>query len=505
MNIDRQEITRLAGFVGAAMALAGYVRYTIQEIWGWFNLSLVIVGLVLLAASIVLNFGAIVAAFRGRQGKLGANTVVLSIAVIAILVVVNYLGFRYHKRFDLTAEGLYTLSDQTTKIVGNLQKDVKVIKFDRSDDQQLADRMAEFKYLSQRISYERIDAQERPEIARLHAARNGETLVVSGERVERLQQTDEQSLVNAIVKITRDKPKLVCFTEGHGEKTTSETGLDGFAAAEGKLKNENYETKTISLATTNQIPAECGVVVVAGPKQSLLPTETAALAKYLDEGGKAMLLLDPETDPQVGDVLKSWNVALGNDFVLDVSAAGQAMGGGPTAPLVMSYGSHPITQNFGRTMTIFPEARSVKVGDASGSGVNGTTILTTSEASWAETEFKAGVVPELDPGKDQKGPVALGVAASKTTGGKESRLVVIGDSDFAANGPIRFQRNGDLFLNSVNWLVQEEDLIAIRPKSATNRSVTMTKDQQSTLRLLLVWLMPLAVIGAGAYIWWKRR
>src|SRR5574341_831931 len=245
MNINRQEITRLAGYVGAAMALAGYVRYTIQEIWGWFNLSLVIVGLVLLAASIVLNFGAIVAAFRGRQGKLGANTVVLSIAVIAILGIVNYLGYRYHKRFDLTAEGLYTLSDQTTRIVGGLNKDVKVIKFDRADDQQLADRMAEFTYLSKHISYERIDAQERPEIARQYAARNGETLAVAGERVERLQQTDEQSLVNAIVKITRDKPKLVCFTEGHGEKATSETGADGFAAAEGKLKNENYETKTI--------------------------------------------------------------------------------------------------------------------------------------------------------------------------------------------------------------------------------------------------------------------
>jgi len=90
---------------------------------------------------------------------------------------------------------------------------------------------------------------------------------------------------------------------------------------------------------------------------------------------------------------------------------------------------------------------------------------------------------------------------------KEARLVVIGDSDFASNGVIRVQsfRNADLFLNSVNWLAEDEDLISIRPKSVTNRSVTMTSSQQRTFFLLSVAFMPLAVIGSGIYIWLKRR
>jgi len=504
MQTNRQEITRLAGFVGGAMALAGYVRHSILDLWGWFNISLVVVGLVLLAASIVLNFGSIVGFFRGRSGRLGANVALLTIAVVGLIAIANFLGYRHHKRFDLTTEGLYTLSEQTKKVLQNLPKDVKVIKFAQENDQQLADQMAEFRYETKRLTYERIDPQQRPEVARQYGIKSmGETVVAAGDRIEHPTATDEQSLINAILKVTRDTLKTVCFTEGHEEKSLSE----GYSQADAKLKGENYQTKTINLAREKQVPAECAVLVVAGPKTSILPPEATMIGQYLDGGGKAMLLLDPDTDPQLDDVLKRWSVVLGKDNVLDVSAAGQMFGGGPLAPLVFNYGSHPITKNFTRSsMTIFPEARSVKVAEGSSGGVNATTLLTTSEASWAETDLKPGVEPRYDEGKDTKGPVSLGVAASKNMGeNKEGRLVVIGDSDFASNQAFRFQRNGDLFMNSINWLAQDEDLISIRPKAATNRSVTMSEAQQRTFFWMVVLLMPLAVIGAGGYIWWKRR
>jgi ABC-type uncharacterized transport system involved in gliding motility auxiliary subunit len=503
MNTNREELTRLAGFIGGAMALAGYVRHSIQELWGWFNLTLLIVGLVLLVGSIVLNFGSIVNFFRGRSGRLGANMALLSVAVIGLIAIANFLGYRHHKRFDLTTEGLYTLSDQTKKVLANLQKDVKVIKFDKQDDQQLADQMAEFRYQTGKLSYERVDPQARPEVARQYAVKAmGETVVAVGDRIERPSTTDEQSLINAILKVTRDSLKTICFVDGHEEKTLTE----GFTQADAKLKGENYQTKSVTLAREKQVPAECAVLVVAGPKTSILPPETAMIGQYLDNGGKVMLLLDADTDPQLDDVLKKWSVQLGKDIVIDVSGVGQMFGGGPLAPLVLSYGSHPITTTLSRSMTIFPNARSVKVGEGSNTGVNAVSLLTTSEQSWGETEFQAGVEPKIDEGKDTKGPVSLGVAASKSLGAnKEGRLVVIGDSDFASNQAFRFSRNGDLFMNSINWLAQDEDLISIRPKAATSRSVTMSAAQQSTFWWLVVIIMPLAVIGFGGYTWWKRR
>ncbi len=510
MNINRQEIAKLAGVVGPALALSGYILYSREQVWKWHMIALVAGGLALLLASIVLNFGSIVTFFRGRQGKLGANTVVLSVAVIAIIGVLNFIGYRHHKRFDLTSEGLFTLSDQTKKIVSNLQKDVKVMRFDKSDDQQLSDRMAEFKYLSNRISYERIDPQQKPEIARQYAVQKfGETIVAVGERIERPQQTDEQSLVNAIMKVTRDKPKRVCFTEGHDEKGLSATDGQGYATVEATLKNENYETKSINLVTSGQVPAECDVLVVAGPKKAFFPQEVAMIGKYLDGGGKVFIMLDaepdhPNSDPQLGDLLSAWNIKSGNDVVLDASGAGRLIGIGPAAPIAGNYPEHPITKDMKRVATFFPMSRSVKSGDSSAGGISSTELLKTSENSWAETELK-GDEAKFDEGKDTQGPISLGVAATKSLGDKEARLVVIGDSDFANNQYIRIMANGDLFFNTVNWLAQDEDLISIRPKSATNRSIAMTEAQQSTFWWLTVMFMPLAAIGTGAYIWWKRR
>jgi ABC-type uncharacterized transport system involved in gliding motility auxiliary subunit len=505
MKVNRQELFKIAGYLGAAFLVAGYVRYSVLENWTRLEIGLLIAGGVLLLVSLIFNLKNILTLFRTRQGRLGTNTAVLTIAVIVILVIINVLGYRHHKRVDLTAEKLYSLSDQTKKIVAGLQQDVKIMKFDQNEDVDLRDRMAEYKDLSRRLTYEWIDPQKKPEIARQYAVtRLGEVVIAAGNRTERPSGTSEQELANAILKVTRETLKKVCFLEGHGEKSLTDNEPTGYAAVEKNLKDENYETQTIRLVSATQVPADCAVLVVAGPKQPLLPPEASMIGKYLDGGGKAMLLLDPDMDPAAGDLLKAWNVQLNNDTVIDVSAASQMVRAGPYAPIVMSYGAHPITRDFGRTMTVFPLARSIKVGEASGSGATTTSILNTSESSWGETEVKPDVPPQLGP-TDTKGPVTLGVAATKTTEGKEGRLLVIGDSDFASNGAIRFQRNGDLFLNSVNWLAQDEDLISIRPKSSTNRRVDLTESQRNTLFWLLVALIPLAVIGSGGYIWWKRK
>jgi len=509
MKIDRQEIYRLSGFVGVAMTLAGYFRYLIQGLWvgegvmGKLTPAMFVVGLVLIAVSIVFNRGAIVGFFGRRQGKLGANTVILSVAVLALVTVANFLGYRHHKRFDLTSEGLYSISDQTKKVVATLPKDVKVIYFNKEDNQQFSDLMKEYKYAGPRLSYERIDPNQRPELARQYKVRRmGDIVVAAGDRNETISNTSEQAVTNAILKVTRDKLKTVCFVEGHDEKSLSDTQSSGYSIVEQRLKDENYQLKTVLLAREQQVPSECAALIVAGPKQSITPPEVAMIGKYLDDGGKAMLMLDPETDPQLGDVLKTWNIQATDNVVFDISGRGQLVGAGPEAPLVIDYGGHSITNNFGRTMTVFPLARAIKV--TGGGGASATPLLTTSENSFAKDKITPGREIKAEK-EDQKGPLTLGAAASKSVNGKESRLVVIGDSDFASNGAFRFERNGDLFLNSVNWLAEDENLISIRPKTASSRSVSMSESQQRTFFWFSVLLMPVAVIGSGAYIWWKRR
>jgi hypothetical protein len=153
-------------------------------------------------------------------------------------------------------------------------------------------------------------------------------------------------------------------------------------------------------------------------------------------------------------------------------------------------------------MTIFPLSRSVET--IPGSGASTTDLIKTSEESRAVSEIKDGVA-HFDESKDKKGPITLGVAASRSEGDKEARLVVIGDSDFAVNQYFAEQRNGDLFMNSINWLAQDEDLISIRPKNPADRRVSMTEADQNQLFWITLVLMPVAAIGSGLYIWWNRR
>lgn len=502
MNIKRQEVFKIIAFLGPLALIAGYIRYAVRETMGPLNLSLIIAGGVLTLAAIIFNFRAIRESSTRRSTRLGANTTVMTVAVIAIIGFGNFLGYRHHKRIDLTTEKLYSLSDQTRKIVSDLKKDVKVMLFDKDDQQGLGDQMREYRNLSSRFTFERIDPQKNIEEAkRYKVAHLGDVIVACGDRTETPKDTTEQSLINAIIKVSRDSLKKICFVEGHGEKKLSSTNEgDGYGELDKMLKNENYETKSINLVASNDVPQDCDVLVLAGPKQPLFPQEASAIGKYLEKGGKAMLLIDPDTDPKLDDVLRAWGIQLGNNTVVDVSGVGRFIGLGPGAPVARTYGSHPITKDLEGTMTFFPLSRSVET--IPGSGASTTDLMKTSEESWAETEIKSGAVA-FDEGKDKKGPITLGVAATKTEGDKEARLVVIGDSDFPANQYV--ERNGDLFMNSINWLAQDEDLISIRPKNPANRRLSMTEADQNQLFWITLVFMPLLTIGSGVYIWWRRR
>jgi len=504
-SIDRKELFKWAGYIGAALLVGGYLRYAIREVMGTFNIALMIAGGVLLLICVAANYRAIVGFSGRRSARLGANTAVLTIAAIAIIAILNFLGYRHHKRIDVTSEQLYNISDQTRKIVSGLNKDVKIIKFDQSDDAQLHDLMKEYRDASNRITYERIDPEAKPDLARQYKVTSqGEVVVTSGDRTERPSGTDEEALTSAIIKVTRDQVKKIYFVQGHGEKQSSDMSTrEGYGLVDRWLKSENYETKATNLAESGQVPADCDVLVLAGPKQSLFPEEVTSIGKYLDGGGKAMVLIDPATDPKLDPILSQWGLELGPGMVEDSSALGRRLGAPLTVPLSTTYGPHSITKGFDGYMTFFPEARAVNETHESGSNASTTAIVKTSENSWATAEPKEE--PEYNPARDKKGPITLGVASTRSIGDKQARLVVIGDSDFAENVNAQAQRNGDLFMNSINWLAEEESLISIRPKSPTQRRVEMNASQQNMLFLLTIVFMPLAAIGSGFYVWWKRR
>ncbi len=253
--------------------------------------------------------------------------------------------------------------------------------------------------------------------------------------------------------------------------------------------------------------------------------KSTQLETFLKKGGKVLLLLDPADKTtavpltNLIGLAKEWGMAVGNDMVVDASGMGRLIGAGPEVPIAMPVqGSHPITDNF-RLMTAFPLTRSVTPIDGGTDGHVAQKLLETSPQSWAETDLKglfATGRPELNTDKgDKAGPVSIAAAVSATAPDApapsgdapkpEARVVVVGDSDFASNAAISIQGNRDLSLNIVNWLAQQENLIAIHPHSAQDRRITLTEDQTQRILWISLLIIPGFLLANGVRVWWKRR
>jgi ABC-type uncharacterized transport system involved in gliding motility auxiliary subunit len=270
------------------------------------------------------------------------------------------------------------------------------------------------------------------------------------------------------------------------------------------------------------------VLVIAGPKTDFLAPEIDMLKAYLARGGKILLLLDPVIkagEPQpaaLQALLKDWGIEAGNDVVLDVSGMGRLIGTDESVPVAASYPSHPITDNF-QLLTAYPLARSMSPIEGGTDGHTAQRLVETSGSSWAETNLKGltGSEPAKLDEADKKGPVSLAAAVSApaapvpaageaakdgdATKPAETRLVAFGDSDFASNAAINVQGNRDLFLNAVNWLAQQENLIAIRAREADDRRITLTAESARWIMLMSIFIIPAAVFATGVYTWWRRR
>jgi ABC-type uncharacterized transport system involved in gliding motility auxiliary subunit len=507
MKSTRNEWAEIIGSIGAAALIGGYVRYSLQGELLLASKILLIGGGVLILAAIVVGFGGIVKFFSRRSSQLGTNTTILTIAVIIILGLVNFVGFRHHKRFDLTSEKLFTLSDQSKKVAEGLKSDVNIARFDKAPNAQLNDLMGEYRNLSDHIKFQNVDPQEKPEVAKEFGATHmGDVIVESASRKQPLEpgpdgSFSEQDVTSAILKVTRGKVKMACFVTGHGEKSLTDEGAEGYSQIDQGLKREGYDTKAINLVTENGVPSTCDVLVLAGPKQALFSQEAAMVGKYLDNGGKALIEVDPETDPKLDPVFQAWNISVASNIVVDASGVGRLFGTGPDTPLVVDYGESPITKKLQGGMTFFQLARTVTIADKSKSDPVAVELLKTSPRSFTIPKLAREV--RFDP--KTAGPLSLGVAANRTEGNKAARLVVIGNSSFAENQWVGLQHNGDLFFNAVDWLAQDENLISIRPKSATSRHIILTEAQAASLRWIEMFFLPGIVILVGISIWWKRR
>jgi ABC-type uncharacterized transport system involved in gliding motility auxiliary subunit len=522
-------IFSLIGWLGTALVFVAFAirfGYPAKEQWAYY---LAWAGLVCVLAYTLAQWREIGKIFSRRQTRYGTLAATSVLVVLGILVAINFIGAKQNKRWDLTTNKQFSLSDQSRNVLAKLDSPLQVLVFAQEPEfPRYQDKLKEYEYGSKKISTEYIDPDKKPAVAKQNKVEAYGTIVFNYKsRSERVTTDNEQDITNGIIKVVSGQQRKVYFTQGHGEKDTVSAERDGYNAIAAALGRENYAVDKLVVAQQGTVPDDASVVIVAGPKTDFFPPEIEALKKYLDKSGKLLLELDPpdrpDSPPLTGLIALAhdWGVQVGDNIVVDASGMGRLIGTDASVPVAATYPSHPITQRFS-LLTAYPLAR--EASPISG-GVNGHTAQTfveTSPRSWAEADIKGLLTTgqvSLDESKgDKKGPIAIASAvtasAASTAPPKpgdadapkpETRVAVIGDSDFVANGGLGIQGNKDLFMNTIGWLSQQENLISIRPKEADDRRITLTATQQSNITWLSLLIIPGFIFGTGIYTWWRRR
>ena len=506
----------------------------------WIFLLLCATALVIFAR---LQFADFVNFFISRQARYGANVALSIIGVIGIAVFVNaIIAQRFDKRTDLTRDRLYSLSEPTQKILKSLNIEIQITTFisekvplvDRQrtiEMLELYQRETDFLTISHANPY--IDIQL---VEKYNIRRDGTVIFETPGRQEKVTILEEQKFTSAILKLIRKKTKKIYFTVGHEERSLDDFNSTGYSEVKAELENQNYVAAPLSLLTQPTVPADCEVLVIAGPKNALTSHEIGLVSKYLAQNGKLLLLLDPsvtsakDVNKGLVQLMKRWGIAIGNDLVVDrVSSVFEL---GPIAPF-SSFEPHDITRAVMQGSIPFPVTRSVTPLENRKATLRVKSLAKTinpTGVSWAETEREPDETFNTDaytPGLDMPGPISIAVAVEQKNEPRQidtnsqsdmgsvtqplqttespTRIAVFGDSDFATNLFFR-SASRDLFLATINWLTLEEDLIAIRPIDLRQQALRQMAVQDIRLvQTTSVFLIPLIVFIAGLVVWWQRR
>jgi len=469
---------------------------------------------------------------KARPTQYTAYAAVYIIVIAAVLAAINVLTNRYDKSYDATANKQFSLSEQTIKVVKGLKQDVQFTYFGPQNEFPGArDTLDRYSGLSPKLRVTYIDPERKPQLAKAAGFRSDSPVLVdSGVRREGAKSLSEEEITGALIRSLKSGERNVCVLSAAGEHSIDETDGSGYSYFKQLLEHDNYRVRTETLrgarpdaskalaigqvgaAPVVEVPKDCTVLVVAGPKNDYPAPIVTAIKTYVESGGRALFLLDtvvrlgrsepPTENDALLKLLSDWGVNVNNDLVLDLSGVGQVFNLGPEVPFILRYESHPITQPLARVPTAFPLARSLEIKSTDKTNVS--KLVATTEDSVGTISVPAD--GHIDPRKGKKGPFTL-AAAGTFNSTPQGRFVVVGTSLAGQNSIVgsRPLDNRDLMVNINNWLSSDEDLISIRPKSPEERPLNLTTRKLNAAFWLSIVVFPLGVVGFGMATWWKRR
>lgn len=447
-------------------------------------------------------------------------TVRRSIAVLAalaaVLVGLNIWAQWTVVAWDLTARGSSSLSEETRRVLDELDRPIRITAFFGRDDVgrvEAATLLARYRRVNRLISWDILDPRTHPgEVDRLGVIQRGQAAVETlegPEQVEIAQFAIEVDLTSAIARIVRETDAGVCFTTGHGERSPEDPSSEGLGRAAELLRSNGYRTRALDLLAEPRVPEGCDAVVVAAPRESLSSEAVEALVSYLRDAGKAVVLGDPRSGVDLSPLIEEWSLEFVDGRVVERDPASR-LPDDPTSPIVRRYDpANPAVR--GLAPTFFPGAQAVVADPEHGDpGLSVAAVAVTSDGAYLDVDRDG----TFDPSEDREGPVGVVAAAddSEVRGARSespeihrTRILAVGDVDFATNRYLGEAANGRLVLQTVDWLTQAEPLVGAVPNFPEIRELELTEARSRYLLFLTAGAVPGLFLLAGGFVWVVRR
>ena len=522
-------IIGFASLILACLAIVIFVLFPQNEMLMYG--SWVLAG-VFVALWIILNRKSITIFFTKKSTRYGANFALVVFLVLGIIVFINILSKDYHLRTDITRSKMNSLSPQSLKILKELNQDVKVYYFNTIMEKEKKEPLFKnYEYVSKKFKYEFVDTGKRPTFTQSMEVKANDTVVLTLEGTNKKMKVDgtsEEKITNALIKLLRSKDQTLYFTSGHGERPL-QNAVDplSYSMAKDELTKQGYTVKELNLMADGKIPADAAVVMVLGPQKEFFPKELDVLRDWIKAGGHAMIAvdLDPTVDGlttgsrQVSTLVSQYGVIVANNMLVDPTS--RAANVEPQILLGFAGSKdHPITKDFptstmGLVANFFFPLTTYLTSEKK-ENIEITSLAKTSQAAWAESDWKAlkGGMVKFKKGIDHSGVMDMAYAIEVKKPGMEkadkkdsilTRLAIFATSTFAGNSLLDKAGNRDLFLNTVAWLVNDEQFISIRPKEEGDGDKMQANPNAITMVFLItVFLLPLITAISGIVVWWRR-
>jgi ABC-type uncharacterized transport system involved in gliding motility auxiliary subunit len=426
--------------------------------------------------------------------------------VVALLA---WLSTLYSYQADWTAGNRNTISPTTRALLDRLEPPLEITAFVPEDSalhQRIKERISRYQRYKPDIQLQFANPDLEPERTQAAGiAHTGQLLIRCQARQEVIDDMGEQTIANALQRLTRRQARWAIFLEGHRERDPFDERDQGLSTLAGRLKQSGLHIQPLNLVRTPVIPDNTTVLVLAAPQSELLVGEVNLIQDYIEAGGNLLWLHDPGNSSNLQPLADKLAIHFVDGVIVDANPKLRVLLGikHPAVVPVVDYPTHPVTHHL-KTQTLFPFASGIT--HESGAIWQVKPFLVTLPRTWSETGKLTGKQISFSSAEgDTVGPLTLGLSLSRMLKNREQRLVIIGDSDFLANGYIGHGANLELASNIFNWLSEDDVLISILPKNAPDIQLELSNTTAIIIAVMFQVALPLVLLATGYGVWFRRR